>query len=76
VFGIRRLFPATPKQRLQALHVHTAIFLGLTYIFYPTLALSQLKGYECVEYDMGDEGEVRLLKADLSIDCDSDRYQR
>ena len=77
VFGIRRLFPATPKQRLQAFSSHNSVFLGLTYIFYPTLSVMQLKGFMCVEYDAGEEeDEMRLLEADLSIDCDSDRYQR
>ena len=76
MFGARRLMLATSEQRLQAFSSHNSIFLGLTYVFYPTLSLAQLKGYVCVEYDGGDEGMMRLLKADLSIDCDSDRYQR
>ena len=76
MYGARRLMPGTSEQRFQAFSSHVSVFLGLTYVFYPTLSLAQLKGYVCVEYDDGDEGTMRLLKADLSIDCDSDRYQR
>ena len=76
MFGARRLMPATSEQRFQAFSSHTSVFLGLTYIFYPMLSLAQLRGYVCVEYDGGDEGTMYLLEADLSIDCNSDRYQR
>ena len=56
----------TSEKQLQAFSFHGSIFLGLTYIFYPTLSLIQFRGYVCESID-----EARLLSADLSIDCDS-----
>jgi hypothetical protein len=45
----------------------------ITFIFYPTLSLSQFNLLVCEEYE---GGTIRLLKADLSIDCDEDEdYQ-
>ena len=76
VFGIRRAMPATAEKRLDAFASHASIFLGLTFVFYPTLSLMQFKAYVCESYDMGSDGEVRLLKADLAIDCDKSRYKR
>ena len=59
-----------PEQRLQAFASHGSFFLGVTFIFYPTLSLIQFKGYVCESID-----EAWLLSADLSIDCESKRYQ-
>ena len=59
------------QKKLQAFTFHGSLFLGLTYIFYPTLSLMQFKGYVCESID-----EERLLSVDLSIDCESSRYQR
>ena len=45
----------------------------ITFIFYPTLSLSQFSLLVCEKYE---GGTIRLLKADLSIDCDEDEdYQ-
>ena len=60
-----------PEQQLQAFSSHGSFFLGVTFVFYPTLSLMQFRGYVCESID-----EARLLSADLSIDCESDRYQR
>ena len=76
MFGIRRAILANDEQRLEAFSASASAFLGLTFVFYPTLSLMQFKAYLCETIDMGDQGETRLLSADLSIDCDSERYQR
>ena len=70
VFGIRRMMLETDEKKLEAFSFHGSIFLGLTYVFYPTLSLMQFKAYLCVQID-----DDLLLSADLSIDCDSERYQ-
>lgn len=62
--------PANREQQFQAFTSHGSFFLGLTFIFYPTLSSMQFKGYVCESID-----EVRLLSVDLSIDCKSERYQ-
>ena len=62
---------SNPEQRFQVFAAHGSFFLGLTFIFYPTLSLMQFKGYLCEEID-----EMKLLSADFKIDCDSERYQR
>ena len=62
--------PANAEQQLQAFSAHGSIFLGLTYIFFPTLSSMQFKAYVCKQID-----EEDLLSTDLSIDCQSERYQ-
>ena len=66
VFAIRRVMSASPAQKLKGFTQHMTIFLGLTYLFYPTLSLMHFEGFACANFDGGRE---RLLRADLSIDC-------
>ena len=56
-------------KRQKAFADHAWTFFALAYVFYPTLSFLQFQGLVCVGYD--DEA-VRLLKADLSIDCEND----
>ena len=78
VCGVRWLSLASVAQeetrqarRQKAFSDHAWTFFALAYVFYPTLSFLQFQGLVCVGYDDGDS-EVRLLKADLSIDCEND----
>ena len=64
VFAIRA--SVWPAHRPKGFAQHMTLFLGLTYLFYPTLSLMHFEGFACANFDGGRE---RLLRADLSIDC-------
>jgi hypothetical protein len=51
-------------------------FIRVMLLAYPAISRTICQSFRCDEYDGGDTyGEPKLLKADLSIDCDGVRYE-
>ena len=50
------------------------LFLSVAYLFYPTLSLMQLQAYQCESFDATDTTQVRVLRADRMLRCDSPEY--
>ena len=71
IYGLRTRLRRAQEDHAFRQHMYT--FLMITFLFYPSLSLIQFEGLVCEDYD---QGRIRLLKADLSIDCDDPGYRR
>jgi len=60
-----------PARKLHPYSQAMSVFLGIMYLFYPTLTLMGTRALHCTTYD---DGEITLLTYDNSIDCESERY--
>ena len=77
--GVRLLLVASAHGGVEAANKvksqHLWMFLFLTYIVLPPVAMKQLQSLNCYEYDhRGMVAPMRYLRVDTGIDCDSDEY--
>eukprot|EP01065_Artemidia_motanka_P017258 TRINITY_DN20771_c0_g1_i1.p1 TRINITY_DN20771_c0_g1~~TRINITY_DN20771_c0_g1_i1.p1 ORF type:complete len:1989 (+),score=412.64 TRINITY_DN20771_c0_g1_i1:50-5968(+) len=58
----------------EVLRAYTASLVVFAFIVYPNLLLTCANMLSCSSFDWGGGGSRRVLKIDMSIDCDSGRY--
>lgn len=71
IYGVRVASSGAKSKIASMYSQHMSAFLIFTYLFYPSLSLMQFNGFTCTNYD-----GLLLLDEDLSIECNSEKYQR